>query len=54
MIQLAKSSLRVVVFLLQTNRQTKTNMEGSHFVIFKCVMFLGLNDIIASLERETK
>ena len=29
-------------------------MEGSHFVVFKCVMFLGLNDIITSLERETK
>ena len=59
MIQFAKSSKKLVGFFItktknKTKKQKKNKYEGSHFAIFKLVMFQGLIDIIASLNSEKK
>ena len=59
MIQFAKSSKKLVGFFItktknKTKKQKKKKYKGSHFAIFKLVMFQGLIDIIASLNSEKK
>ena len=59
MIQFAKSSKKMVGFFItktenKTKKQKKKKYKGSHFAIFKLLMFQGLIDIIASLNSKKK